>query len=131
MKIPTLRNVAETGPYTHNGYFATLHDVVTFLNTRDVPGAWPEPEVAVNMTTKVGDLNLTSGEVDALVAFLKTLTDSSLSTVAGGRDAGGTVPSGLSRRWGGRFLRAGARASQYFAPTLHKRRVCMVLTCPV
>jgi cytochrome c peroxidase len=81
MKIPTLRNVAQSGPYTHNGYFASLHDVVSFLNTRDVPGAWPEPEVAVNMTTRVGDLGLTESEVDAVVAFLGTLTDASLTSV--------------------------------------------------
>ncbi len=81
MKIPTLRNVAETGPYTHNGYFASLEDVVTFLNTRDVSDRWLEPEVAVNVTTKVGDLKLTNGEVDDIVAFLRTLTDSSLTSV--------------------------------------------------
>jgi cytochrome c peroxidase len=82
MKIPTLRNVAATAPYTHNGSFRTLHEMVSFLNTRDTPGLWPAPETAANMTTKVGDLGLSDSQVDALVAFLETLTDATLVTVA-------------------------------------------------
>jgi cytochrome c peroxidase len=35
-KIPTLRNVALTAPYGHNGYFATLKDIIRFKNTRDL-----------------------------------------------------------------------------------------------
>lgn len=81
MKIPTLRNVALTAPYTHNGSFTTLHEMVSFLNTRDVPGLWFAPETADNVTTKVGDLGLTDAEVDDLVAFLTTLTDTSLDSV--------------------------------------------------
>ena len=41
-KVPTLRNVAATAPYTHNGYFATLRELVSFYNTRDL-GGWPAP----------------------------------------------------------------------------------------
>ena len=37
--MPTLRNVAKTRPYGHNGYFKTLYDIVHFYNTRDVAGA--------------------------------------------------------------------------------------------
>ena len=81
MKIPTLRNIALTAPYTHNGSFATLEEMVSFLNTRDVSGLWPAPETAENITTKVGDLGLTDAEVDDLVAFLATLTDTSLGSV--------------------------------------------------
>jgi cytochrome c peroxidase len=77
VKVPTLRNIAITPPYMHNGAFSTLHEVVDFYNTRDVPGAgWPPPEVAENVNhDELGNLGLTAAEVDAIVAFLETLTD--------------------------------------------------------
>ena len=34
-KVPTLRNIAKTAPYMHNGYFKTLRGVVAFYNDRD------------------------------------------------------------------------------------------------
>jgi cytochrome c peroxidase len=91
-KVPTLRNIARTGPYMHNGYFRTLRGVVDFYNTRDVKprcqnpltaedqaireGCWPAPEVAENVNhAELGALGLTEREVDDLVAFLRTLTD--------------------------------------------------------
>jgi cytochrome c peroxidase len=95
-KIPSLRNVAVTPPYEHNGVFKTLREVVMFNNTRDVPGAgWPPPEVPENVHRHMsmggmgsgmgmgmepppvffGDLKLTDQEVDDIVAFLETLTD--------------------------------------------------------
>ena len=74
-RVPTLRNVAITGPYMHNGVFKTLFQVVAFYNTRDV-AAWPAPEVAANVNKEeLGDLGLTNQEIEDLVAFLKTLTD--------------------------------------------------------
>ena len=45
-KVPTLRNIALTAPYGHNGYFPTLKDIINFKNTRDV-GGWAVPEVSV------------------------------------------------------------------------------------
>ena len=75
-KVPTLRNVGLSAPYSHNGYFATLKDIVNFKNTRDV-GNWDAPEVAVNLNKiDLGNLGLTDQEVDDVVAFLMTLTDS-------------------------------------------------------
>ncbi|MHB1451998.1 MAG: cytochrome-c peroxidase [Coriobacteriia bacterium] len=76
-KTPSLRNVALTAPYGHNGYFTTLKEIVHFYNTRDVPGAgWPAPEVSANLdVTDMGDLGLTDAEEDAIVAFLGTLSD--------------------------------------------------------
>jgi cytochrome c peroxidase len=76
-KVPTLRNVAVAAPYSHNGYFKTLKEIVQFYNTRDLPGAnWPKPEVAENVNhSEVGNLGLTDDEVDAIVAFMATLTD--------------------------------------------------------
>jgi cytochrome c peroxidase len=77
MKVPTLRNIAITTPYMHNGVFTTLHEVVNFYNTRDLPGAgWDPPEVSENVNTdELGNLGLTTEEVDAIVAFMETLTD--------------------------------------------------------
>ena len=87
-KVPTLRNVdlrpskGFVKAYGHNGYFKSLKEIVHFYNTRDVPGAgwkgvpWPDPEVADNMNTaEMGDLGLSDREEDAIVAFMKTLSD--------------------------------------------------------
>ncbi len=75
-KVPTLRNIAKTAPYMHNGVFTSLKEVVDFYNTRDVDTKWPQPEVAENMNTEeLGDLKLTEDESNALVAFMRTLTD--------------------------------------------------------
>lgn len=74
-KIPTLRNVGVSAPYSHNGSFSTLKAIVDFKNTRDVQN-WPAPEVADNInTTDVGDLGLTDEKIDEIIAFLMTLTD--------------------------------------------------------
>lgn len=75
-KVPTLRNVGLSAPYSHNGYFATLKAIVNFKNTRDV-GDWETPEVSTNLNTAdIGSLGLTDQEMDDIVAFLMTLTDS-------------------------------------------------------
>jgi cytochrome c peroxidase len=74
-KVPSLRNIAITPPYMHNGVFNTLQEVMSFYNTRDV-GPWPAPEVATNVNRdELGDLKLTQEEMDDIVAFLHTLTD--------------------------------------------------------
>jgi len=74
-KVPTLRNIAKTAPYMHNGIFKTLRQVVVFYNTRAV-GPWPEPEITENMNEEeLGNLGLTDQEIDDLVAFMNTLTD--------------------------------------------------------
>ncbi len=75
-KVSSLRNVELTPPYMHNGLFTTLREVVDFYNTRDTRADWGEPEVAENVNKEeLGNLGLTNIEVDALVAFMKTLTD--------------------------------------------------------
>jgi len=71
-KIPTLRNIAVTAPYSHNGSFPTLKEMVAFINDR----SQFEPEVRENVSDDmVGALNLSTEEIDNLVAFLNTLTD--------------------------------------------------------
>ena len=75
-KVPTLRNIAITSPYLHNGIFTSLKEVVDFYNTRDTNSEWAKPEVPENMNTEeLGDLGLSDEEVDAIVAFMGTLTD--------------------------------------------------------
>lgn len=74
-KVPSLRNIAKTAPYLHNGIFKNLRQVVVFYNTRDV-GPWAPPEVRANVNREeLGDLGLTEQEVDDIVAFMQTLTD--------------------------------------------------------
>jgi cytochrome c peroxidase len=90
-KVMTLRNIAVTPPYGHNGFFATLEKIVHFYNKRDMMqgmsgmggggmgggmGMNMSPEVVQNVnTTELGNLGLTMMEEQDLVAFLKTLTD--------------------------------------------------------
>ena len=89
-KVMSLRNIAITPPYMHNGAFSTLEEVVHFYNTRDVkqrvcrdindPGfgkdCWPEPEFPATVNTdELGDLGLTAEEEEDLVVFLESLTD--------------------------------------------------------
>ncbi len=117
-KVPTLRNVALTAPYFHNGVFATLREVVRWYVTRDIAvnqGNNPDPQLnpyapggtfylaadgsadallyndlplAFDAAVNIGEVpytppakdggqspTLTSDEIDALVAFLCTLTD--------------------------------------------------------
>lgn len=80
-KVPSLRNIELTGPYMHDGRFATLEAVVEFYNSGVVdnpnlspPLRNPPPQGGVRR------LNLNPGQKAALVAFLKTLTDPSLAT---------------------------------------------------
>jgi hypothetical protein len=82
MKTPTLRNIALTGPYFHNGSRATLEEVIDFYNrggdrrgtpTADDTGFGPH---ASNADTDIRPLGLAEFEKTALVAFLKkSLTD--------------------------------------------------------
>ncbi len=62
-KTPTLRGVAETAPYMHDGRFATLEEVVRFYSTRQGARALGHP------TTLLQPLSLSDAEVADLVAF--------------------------------------------------------------
>ena len=80
-KVPTLRNIdkkpgnGDLKAYGHNGYFNSLKEIVHFYNTRDVEN-WPAPEVAANVNhDELGNLGLTDEEENAIVAFLRTLSD--------------------------------------------------------
>ncbi len=87
-RTPTLRNVAVTGPYMHNGVFADLRTVILFYNSYNTRnearkinpetglpfGPPPVPET-VNLDLLTAAPALDDKRIDALVAFLKTLTD--------------------------------------------------------
>jgi cytochrome c peroxidase len=97
-KVPTLRNVDKrpfigfAKAYGHNGYFKSLKGVVHFYNTRDVKppcinpftteadalvqNCWPAPEVPINVNRdELGNLHLSGDQEDAIVEFLRTLSD--------------------------------------------------------
>jgi cytochrome c peroxidase len=69
---PSLRNIAVTAPYMHDGRFATLEEVVRHYST----GVQRSPTLDPNLAKHPdGGLNLSAADQRALVAFLKTLTD--------------------------------------------------------
>lgn len=68
-KVPTLRNIAVTAPYMHDGSLKTLESVVEHYNSGG--------KSHVQKSTLIQPLGLTPGEKANLVAFLKTLTDES------------------------------------------------------
>jgi len=71
-KTPTLRNIELTGPYMHDGRFSTLEEVVDFYST----GLQDSPTVDPLMkNVHTGGAMLTPEDKAALVAFLKSLTD--------------------------------------------------------
>lgn len=97
-RVPTLRNVAVTGPYMHNGVFTDLRTVILFYNkynskspARQVDPEtgkpWAPPEIDRNLSLE--DLRngpaLDDRRIDALVAFLKTLTDRRYEHLSAGR----------------------------------------------
>ena len=84
-KTPTLRNVAVTGPYMHNGVFTDLRTVVEFYDKYNNPErklnpqtqtAWAAAEVTDTIDLEeMSGVALTDRKIDALVAFMEALTD--------------------------------------------------------
>ena len=72
-KVPSLRNVALTAPYFHNGDARTLREVMEFYSR----GGNVAPITALdgNPIEPLGMPGLTSDEIDALIAFMEALTD--------------------------------------------------------
>jgi cytochrome c peroxidase len=66
-RTPSLRNVAVTGPYMHDGSVGTLYEVIDFYDA----GGGPNP----NLNPILRPLGLTIQEKQGLVAFLGSLTD--------------------------------------------------------
>ncbi len=87
-RTPTLRNIAVTGPYMHNGVFTDLRTVILFYNKYNssadarqinpetgMQWANPEAPATVELDILTDGPALEDQRIDALVAFLKTLTD--------------------------------------------------------
>lgn len=87
-RVPSLRNVAVTGPYMHNGVFQQLETAILFYDqyivssrrseTNPETGAkWGSPEVShtIDLELLRQGQPITEERVTALVAFLRTLTD--------------------------------------------------------
>jgi cytochrome c peroxidase len=71
-RTPSLRDVALTAPYMHNGMYTTLEDVVVHYNKGGIHGLGGESIGTID--PKIKELNLTPQEIDDLVAFLESLT---------------------------------------------------------
>ncbi|MEZ4456277.1 MAG: di-heme enzyme [Gemmatimonadales bacterium] len=83
-KAPTLRNVAVTGPFMHDGSIATLEEVVDhYAAGGRTVAAGPHQGIGSRNPYKspfVGGFDLEPGEKEAIVAFLQSLTDSTFLT---------------------------------------------------
>ncbi|KGL62441.1 cytochrome c peroxidase [Polaribacter sp. Hel1_85] len=71
-KTPTVRNIALTAPYMHNGVYNTLEEVMDFYNKGGGVGLGIENEY---QTLPFDNLELSTEEINAIIAFMKTLTD--------------------------------------------------------
>ena len=76
-RVPSLRNVARTAPYMHNGSLATLRDVVKHYSEID------EDRLHADGERIVRPLHLSDDEIDDLVAFLDSLSDRGSTTAIG------------------------------------------------
>lgn len=103
-RTPTLRNVELTAPYMHDGVLATLEDVVKFYND----GAKPRhPAVTDDMLhpSLREPLGLNDDEINAIVEFMKALTDPGSALPPELVSVPESVPSGLTPVFG---VRAGS-----------------------
>lgn len=87
-KVPSLRNVAKTAPYSHSGRFGNLHDTVEFY-TLGRGHAVPKQE-KLTLHWHIWEPRLSSHEINRLVDFLGALTDESFKPAVPRK-----VPSGL------------------------------------
>ncbi|HEX8427168.1 cytochrome-c peroxidase [Hymenobacter sp.] len=71
-KTPTVRNAALTAPYMHNGVYQTLEQVLDFYNKGGGVGMGLE---VPNQTLAENRLNLSAAEQQAIIAFIKSLSD--------------------------------------------------------
>ena len=85
-RAPTLRNIALTAPYMHNGSIATLREVMEFYNKRDLEperwGATDYPETVNH--DDMGKLGLSDQQVEDLTALMDAFTDRSLLEIGEG-----------------------------------------------
>lgn len=114
-RTPSLRDVAITAPYMHDGYYQTLDDVVWHYNNGGIAGytspftlplcgdfdgglCEPNRDEDPGIAAQIKPLDLSADEVSDLVEFLKTLTGKPLNIAtpseASVGDAGGPVDAG-------------------------------------
>lgn len=74
-RVVTLRNIALTGPYMHDGRFNTLREVIDHYSDHLQPSATLSPTLLDTANNPI-DLHLSAGEKASLLAFLEALTDS-------------------------------------------------------
>ncbi|GAB5540010.1 MAG: hypothetical protein Salg2KO_21130 [Salibacteraceae bacterium] len=74
-KTPSLRNLVFTAPYMHDGRFQTLEEVIDFYSTGVKHNRTIDPLMEFSQQ---GGVNLDDDQKEALIAFLLTMTDSSL-----------------------------------------------------
>ncbi|PIE41675.1 MAG: methylamine utilization protein MauG [Gammaproteobacteria bacterium] len=86
-RVPTLRNVAVTEPYMHNGVFRDLETVIKFydhfltnsefMTNPETGNAWREPEFAATVALEElkDGRKMTQENIEEMVCFLRTLTD--------------------------------------------------------
>ncbi len=72
-KVPSLRNIAETGPYMHAGNFETLREATEFYN-KGRGHAVPK-ELDLTIHWHISEPDLSEHELDLIVSFMKTLSD--------------------------------------------------------
>lgn len=77
-KVPSLRNILHTGPYMHDGRFATLREVLEHYNEHIV--ATPTTDAILMRDGEALTMNLTSEQIDDVVAFFELFDDATLRT---------------------------------------------------
>lgn len=94
-KAPTLRNIARTAPYMHNGVFATLEEVVDFYDRGGGPGLGYEVP-NLDFVLRPGPMRLSEAEKGQIVQFLREgLGDESRAPQAPAEVPSGLRPGGL------------------------------------
>lgn len=79
-KAPSLRNIALTGPYMHDGRFQTLREVLDQYSDHVKRSPNLDPQLVNSPNHPSGNIRLTDLEKQRLIAFLNTLTDTSFTT---------------------------------------------------
>jgi cytochrome c peroxidase len=90
-KVPTLRNITRTAPYSHSGAFTDLRSAVEFYNKgrgNAVPAG-----MHLYLHWHISDPHLSDSEVDRIVDFLGALTDETLLPQTPARVPSGLVPA--------------------------------------
>lgn len=88
-KVPSLRNIDRTAPYTHSGRFNTLEEMIQFYTLGR--GHEVGKDERLHIHWHIWEPELTAYEIDRLVDFVKTLTDESFMP-----QTPNTLPSGIT-----------------------------------